>query len=93
MVRRFFCTIDIAIESWKSLGPQNLATFNYSQTEEDKMCVTLTLPTRIGLCLKKWFFFLPVWKKKHFYTLRFCKVLARPKENAILIDILVSNDF
>lgn len=53
MVRRFFCTIDIAIGSWKSLGPQNLATFNYSQTEEDKMCVTLALPTRIRLCLKK----------------------------------------
>lgn len=64
MVRRFFCTIDIAIESWKSLGPQNLATFNYSQTEEDKMCVTLALPTRISLVFKKVIFFPPRLKTK-----------------------------
>lgn len=38
---------------------------------------------------KKGIFFLLVF----FYMLRFCTVLARPKENAILIEILVSNDF
>lgn len=54
----FVLYIYIAIESWKSQGPQNLSTFNYSQTEEDKIQgVTLpALPTRIRLCLKKGFF-------------------------------------
>lgn len=85
----FLYYIYLAIEGWKSLGPQNLSTFNHSQRRQDPECVTLALPTHIRLCLKKGFFFLLVF----FYTLRFCTVLARPKENAILIEILVSNDF
>lgn len=76
-----FCII--AIESWKSLGPQNLSTFNYSQRRQDPEC-DLGPAHTYPFVLKNGFFF---------STFGFCIVLARPKENAIVIEILVSNDF
>ena len=53
----FLYYIYLAIEGWKSLGPQNLSTFNHSQRRQDPECVTLALPTHIRLCLKKGVFF------------------------------------
>lgn len=67
-----FCII--AIESWKSLGPQNLSTFNYSQRRQDPEC-DLGPP----FVLKNGFFFSPFEKKKTSLHVRFLYRLSPSK--------------